>query len=82
MKIYQDLEEAIAKGTTGKFIRDAVREHQGSKAYKDAADGMAYYNKHNIEEPIGRLPTWSAALTPYILKRLKICKHTPIPWTA
>lgn len=44
MKIYQDLEEAIAKGTTGKFIRDAVREHQGSKAYKDAADGMAYYN--------------------------------------
>lgn len=48
MKIYQDLEEAIAKGTTGEFIRDAVREHQGSKAYKDAADGMAYYNKHNI----------------------------------
>lgn len=48
MKIYQDLEEAIAKGTTGKFIRDAVREHQSSKAYKDAADGMAYYNKHNI----------------------------------
>lgn len=31
MKIYQDLEEAIAKGTTGKFIRDAVREHQSSK---------------------------------------------------
>lgn len=28
--------------------RDAVREHQSSKAYKDAADGMAYYNKHNI----------------------------------
>lgn len=48
MKIYQDLEEAIAKGTTGKFMRDAVQEHQSSKAYKDAADGMAYYNKHNI----------------------------------
>lgn len=48
MKVYQDLEEAIAKGTTGKFIRDAVREHQSGKAYKDAVDGMAYYNKHNI----------------------------------
>ena len=48
MKIYQDLEEAIAKGITGKFIRDAVQEHQSSKACKDAADGMAYYNKHNI----------------------------------
>lgn len=48
MKTYQDLQEAIAKGTLGEFLRSAVREHQSSKAYKDAVDGMAYYNKHNI----------------------------------
>lgn len=48
MKTYQDLQEAIMKGTLGGFLRSAVREHQGSKAYKDAVDGMAYYNKHNI----------------------------------
>ena len=48
MKTYQDLQEAITKGTLGGFLRPAVREHQGSKAYKDAVDGMAYYNKHNI----------------------------------
>lgn len=48
MKTYQDLQEAITKGTLGKFLRSAVLEHQGSKAYKDAVDGMAYYNKHNI----------------------------------
>lgn len=48
MKTYQDLQEAITKGTLGEFLRSAVGEHQGSKAYKDAVDGMAYYNKHNI----------------------------------
>lgn len=48
MKTYQDLQEAITKRTLGEFLRSAVREHQGSKAYKDAVDGMAYYNKHNI----------------------------------
>lgn len=48
MKTYQDLQEAIAKGTLGEFLRAAVRDHQGSKAYRDAVDGMAYYNKHNI----------------------------------
>lgn len=48
MKTYQDLQEAITKGTLGEFLRSAVRDHQGSKAYKDAVDGMAYYNKHNI----------------------------------
>ena len=48
MKTYQDLQEAITKGTLGEFLRSAVREHQSSKAYKDAVDGMAYYNKHNI----------------------------------
>lgn len=48
MKTYQDLQEAITKGTLGEFLRSAVLEHQGSKAYKDAVDGMAYYNKHNI----------------------------------
>lgn len=48
MKTYQDLQEAIAKGTVGEFLRAAVRDHQGSRAYKDAVDGMAYYNKHNI----------------------------------
>ena len=48
MKTYQDLQEAIAKGKLGGFLRSAVKEHQGSKAYKDAVDGMAYYNKHNI----------------------------------
>lgn len=48
MKTYQDLQEAITKGTLGGFLRSAVREHRGSKAYKDAVDGMAYYNKHNI----------------------------------
>lgn len=48
MKTYQDLQEAITKGTLGGFLRSAVREHQGSKAYKDAVDGMAYYSKHNI----------------------------------
>lgn len=48
MKTYQDLQEAITKGTLGGFLRSAVREHQCSKAYKDAVDGMAYYSKHNI----------------------------------
>lgn len=48
MKTYQDLQEAITKGTLGEFLRAAVRDHQGSRAYKDAVDGMAYYNKHNI----------------------------------
>ena len=48
MKTYQDLQESITKGTLGGFLRSAVQEHQGSKAYKDAVDGMAYYNKHNI----------------------------------
>lgn len=48
MKTYQDLQEAITKGTLGGFLRLAVRVHQESKAYKDAVDGMAYYNKHNI----------------------------------
>lgn len=48
MKTYQDLQEAITKGTLGKFLRAAVRDHQGSRAYRDAVDGMAYYNKHNI----------------------------------
>lgn len=48
MKTYQDLQEAITKGTLGGFLRLAVRAHQESKAYKDAVDGMAYYNKHNI----------------------------------
>lgn len=48
MKTYQDLQEAITKGTLGEFLRSAVLEHQGSKTYKDAVDGMAYYNKHNI----------------------------------
>jgi hypothetical protein len=48
MKTYQDLQEAITKGTLGGFLRSAVQEHRGSKAYKDAVDGMAYYNKHNI----------------------------------
>lgn len=48
MKTYQDLQEAIMKGTLGEFLRSAVRDHQSSKAYKDAVDGMAYYNKHNI----------------------------------
>lgn len=48
MKTYQDLQEAITKGTLGGFLRSAVQEHQGSKAYRDAVDGMAYYNKHNI----------------------------------
>ena len=48
MKTYQDLQEAITKGTLGEFLRAAVRGHQGSKAYRDAVDGMAYYNKHNI----------------------------------
>lgn len=48
MKTYQDLQEAITKGTLGEFLRAAVRDHQGSKVYRDAVDGMAYYNKHNI----------------------------------
>lgn len=48
MKTYQDLQEAIVKGNVGAFLRAAVCDHQGSKAYKDAVDGMAYYNKHNI----------------------------------
>lgn len=48
MKTYQDLQEAIVKGNVGAFLRSAVCDHQGSKAYKDAVDGMAYYNKHNI----------------------------------
>lgn len=48
MKTYQDLQEAITKGTLGGFLRSAVREHQCRKAYKDAVDGMAYYSKHNI----------------------------------
>nr|DAI34051.1 MAG TPA: PORTAL PROTEIN [Caudoviricetes sp.] len=48
MKTYQDLQGAITKGTLGEFLRAAVRDHQGSKAYRDAVDGMAYYNKHNI----------------------------------
>ena len=48
MKTYQDLQEAIAKGTVGEFLRAAVRDQQSSTAYRDAVDGMAYYNKHNI----------------------------------
>ena len=48
MKTYQDLQEAIAKGTVGEFLRDAVRDHMGSKAYKNAVVGMAYYNKRNL----------------------------------
>lgn len=48
MKTYQDLQEAIVRGKVGKFLREAVQAHQGSRAYKDAVEGMAYYNKHNI----------------------------------
>lgn len=48
MKTYQDFQEAIVRGKVGKFLREAVQAHQGSRAYKDAVDGMAYYNKHNI----------------------------------
>ena len=68
MKTYQDLQEAIVKGNVGAFLRDAVREHQGSKAYKDAVDGMAYYNKHNttIEKFQKFLFTLSGNKTPDI----------------
>lgn len=48
MKTYQDLQEAVSGGRIGEFLRDAVNVHRGSKAYRDAVDGMAYYNKHNI----------------------------------
>lgn len=48
MKTYQDLQEAIAKGTVGEFLRAAVNDHRSCKAYRDAVDGMAYYNKHNL----------------------------------
>lgn len=68
MKTYQDLQEAIVKGNVGAFLRDAVREHQGSKAYKDAVDGMAYYSKHNttIEKFQKFLFTLSGNKTPDI----------------
>lgn len=48
MKTYQDLGEAIAAGRVGDFLREAVNAHRGTKAYKDAVAGMAYYNKHNL----------------------------------
>lgn len=68
MKTYQDLQEAITKGTVGEFLRDAVRDHMGSKTYKNAVDGMAYYNKRNptIERMQKTLYTLSGGKTPDI----------------
>ena len=54
MKIYQDLEEAIAKGTTGKFIRDAVREHQGSNGSETPPVSFAGGSAGNPEKESGR----------------------------
>lgn len=48
MKTYQDLQEAVASGRVGDFIREAVNAHRQSQAYKDALAGTAYYRKHNL----------------------------------
>lgn len=49
MKTYQDL---LAVGEVpevkGDFCRHAVNEFMGSKEYKKAQEGEAYYNKHNL----------------------------------
>lgn len=68
MKTYSDLQEAIAKGRTGDFLLEAVRDHQGSKAYKDAVAGQEYYNKHNttVERYVKVLHTLSGRSVPDI----------------
>lgn len=47
IKTFNDLQKAVAQGKTGDFLLSAVHDHQSSQAYRDAADGMAYYRKHN-----------------------------------
>ncbi len=51
MKTYEDFKkEAESKGDIERalFCRDAINEFKASDEYKNAADGEAYYNKHNI----------------------------------
>nr|DAG52040.1 MAG TPA: PORTAL PROTEIN [Caudoviricetes sp.] len=68
MKTYQDLQEAVAGGKIGEFLRDAVNMHRGTAAYKNAVAGMAYYSKHNltIEQMQKTLFTLSGNKTPDI----------------
>lgn len=46
MKTYNDLVKVGAK--RGEFCRTAVNEFMASRDYKEAQDGEAYYNKHNL----------------------------------
>lgn len=47
MKTYQDL-LATADGQIGEFCYSAIKTFIGTKEYKEAKDGDAYYNKHNV----------------------------------
>ena len=48
MKTYQELVAlGEREGDRKKFVRDAVQEHQLSRAYRDAAAAEAYYAKQN-----------------------------------
>ena len=62
MRTYQDLvlagESDIAKA---EFCRSAINEFMASKEYKEAADGEAYYAKHNLT--IERFQKWLYTVT-------------------
>ena len=62
MRTYQDLvlagESDIAKA---EFCRSAINEFRSSEEYKEAADGEAYYAKHNLT--IERFQKWLYTVT-------------------
>lgn len=45
---FQDFQEAVQRGDTLKFLRDAIQQHRNSDAYKIAADADEYDAQRNV----------------------------------
>lgn len=48
MQTFQDFQEAVQRGDTLKFLRDAIQQHRNSDAYKIAVDADEYDAQRNV----------------------------------
>lgn len=64
MLTFQDFTDAVQRGDTLKFIRDAIQEHRNSDAYKIAVDADEYDAQRNvtINETVKRLYSISSGI--------------------
>lgn len=79
MLTFQDFQEAVQRGDTLKFIRDAIQEHRNSDAYKIAVDADEYDAQRNvtINETVKQLYSISSGIDEKTgAEKMSVGQHT------